>query len=119
MAYKDPQDPRAKAARRKHYQNNKEAYLERARAQRKELDLWHRQLKSEPCTDCGGKFHWCAMDFDHLGDEDKVLNVNIMVSRGFARDRILAEIAKCELVCANCHRVRTWNRLMAVQRDMV
>jgi hypothetical protein len=66
-------------------------------------------LKSKPCTDCGGIFPPYVMDFDHIGD-DKVNNVGTMVSHGHSRERVMAEIAKCELVCANCHRIRTYTR---------
>lgn len=66
-----------------------------------------RDLKRKPCTDCGGSFHFSAMDFDHTED-DKRKDVS-KILKG-SRDTLLAEIAKCELVCANCHRVRTWQR---------
>lgn len=48
------------------------------------------------------------MDFDHLSDKD--LAISHMRSRGMSRANILAEMAKCELVCANCHRIRTQQR---------
>lgn len=63
-----------------------------------------------PCADCGQTFDPIAMDFDHVRGE-KNDNVGSMVARGVALDRIQAEIDKCELVCANCHRVRTADRL--------
>lgn len=59
-----------------------------------------------PCADCGGVFDSVCMDFDHLGD-DKTASIGLMVSKGMSTRRIDEEIAKCELVCANCHRVRT------------
>jgi ferric-dicitrate binding protein FerR (iron transport regulator) len=64
-----------------------------------------RDLRSVPCVDCGGVFHWCCMDFDHRDPSTKVTNLNRMWA--FKRERILAEIAKCDVVCANCHRLRT------------
>ncbi len=48
------------------------------------------------------------MEFDHLGD--KIMDIARMTNSGCSVERLLAEVAKCELVCANCHRVRTWNR---------
>jgi hypothetical protein len=48
------------------------------------------------------------MDFDHL--KDKEMNLSDMIRRGFGKKKILAEVAKCELVCANCHRLRTFKR---------
>jgi len=49
------------------------------------------------------------MDFDHRDGTTKVQGVTRMVSRA-GTDRILAEAAKCDIVCANCHRLRTFNR---------
>lgn len=60
------------------------------------------------CADCGYNKHAIALDFDHLGD--KLYNVSKMVADGLNLDRIKEEIAKCEVVCANCHRVRTKSR---------
>jgi hypothetical protein len=60
-------------------------------------------LESHPCVDCGESDR-SVLEFDHL--EDKSFNI----SRGF-RDRpwsqVLAEIEKCEVRCANCHKLRT------------
>lgn len=66
-----------------------------------------RELKSKPCVDCGGCYHPEAMEFDHIpGRGGKLHNV----SRLKTVRAILAEAEKCELVCANCHRVRTSRR---------
>jgi len=69
------------------------------------------KLKSEtPCADCGGVFPACCMDFDHLPGSVKTNSVGTMVAHGHNREAVLAEIAKCDLVCANCHRIRTASR---------
>lgn len=61
------------------------------------------------CTDCGVKNH-IILDFDHL--RDKKYNISRMVHDGFSWRAILKEIDKCEIVCANCHRIRTHNRFL-------
>jgi len=66
------------------------------------------RAKSEPCVDCGKKFPSCAMDFDHREQGDKFRNVSKMFS--YSEIRLLEEISKCDLVCSNCHRIRTWQR---------
>lgn len=67
------------------------------------------KLKEAPCTDCGGKFPSVCMDFDHVHGE-KRFNVSEGVNfKSF--DVLVAELAKCELVCANCHRLRSQSRL--------
>ena len=96
-----------------HYKAHKQYYVDKARKSSVKLTAdrveWMRALKDKPCKDCGGRFHPCAMDFDHCHG-DKVDNVSWMLGKAKSREAILAEIAKCELVCANCHRVRTYNR---------
>lgn len=62
-----------------------------------------RDLKSTPCVDCGGVFHYSQMDFDHLGE--KLAPVSRLT--GVSLGDMLLEVGKCELVCANCHRIRT------------
>jgi hypothetical protein len=63
-------------------------------------------FKTHPCTDCGD-VDPVVLEFDHL--RDKLMNVSWLV-RGWRWDAVEAEIAKCEVVCANCHRRRTYTR---------
>ena len=79
------------------------------KASRRARRLLLRQLKSGPCVECGGTFHTAAMDFDHVRGE-KLFEIGSPVGLGVSRARLDDEIAKCDLVCANCHRVRTFNR---------
>lgn len=79
---------------------------EKARQRRERMLAWLAELKAAPCVDCGGSFLPCAMDFDHRDPAEK--SFQISNAEGKSKERILAEIAKCDLVCANCHRVRTW-----------
>lgn len=84
---------------------------------------WSRKLKKQradrllifkrgkPCSDCENSFHPQSMDFDHRGD--KTMNVSVMAGRRSWAD-ILIEISKCDLVCANCHRVRTARRRLGL-----
>ena len=61
------------------------------------------------CTDCGFNAHPAALDFDHLPEFEKLYRICTMAT--MRRDLLEAEIAKCEVVCANCHRIRTVTRL--------
>jgi len=62
------------------------------------------------CTDCGLKLpHPEIYDFDHLPGCDKVMSVSAFLTKG-TFDDLVAEVAKCEVVCANCHRIRTFSR---------
>jgi hypothetical protein len=61
-------------------------------------------LATHPCVDCG-EADIVVLEFDHLGD--KVADVSAYASGGRTWARILAEIEKCEVRCANCHRRKT------------
>jgi hypothetical protein len=60
------------------------------------------------CVDCGYKAHPAALDFDHRPGEIKTYAVCTMA--GMSQALIDAEIAKCDVRCANCHRISTFNR---------
>lgn len=68
------------------------------------------ELKAHPCTDCGRSFPPVAMDFDHLDATLKEDKVSKLATRAVSLQVLAAEIAKCELVCAVCHRIRTQRR---------
>lgn len=63
--------------------------------------------RGKPCTDCGHTFHPYVMDFDHLDGSQKEDGIARMLVNCRSKQAILDEIAKCELVCSNCHRIRT------------
>lgn len=68
-----------------------------------------RQIKeSSPCSDCGERYHYSQMDFDHL--DDKKHSIARLANSEASIKTIKIEISKCELVCSNCHRLRTWLR---------
>lgn len=68
------------------------------------------EAKDNPCLDCGIKYPPYVMQFDHLGD--KKFNIGSATAHNPKPDKLRAEIAKCEVVCANCHAIRTYNRRM-------
>ena len=69
------------------------------------------EIRDVPCVDCGRRFPPCVMQFDHRDPSTKAYEVTRMLMR--ARSVILAEVAKCDIVCANCHRIRTYARRVA------
>ena len=77
-----------------------------------EFRAWFEALKSGPCADCGGTFAPEAMHWDHRPGTVKLRDV-ANIARQHARRLVLAEIAKCDLVCANCHAARTARRRRA------
>lgn len=73
------------------------------------------QLKAKPCSDCGRTFPPICMDFDHVRGAKRI---EISRAASLPLDELMAEIAKCDLVCSNCHRIRTSMRRAAVAGDM-
>lgn len=65
--------------------------------------------KSVPCLDCGLTFPPVCMDFDHVRGEKRG-DIATMVGNCRSRKMLQEEIAKCEIVCACCHRLRTARR---------
>ena len=61
------------------------------------------------CTDCGYNLHAVALDFDHLPGCIKKFNISQSIVN-HSWENILVEIAKCQIVCSNCHRIREHNR---------
>lgn len=108
---------------REHYRNNKQDYARRRDASRKAINQWLIWLKEgTPCTDCGNFYPACVMEFDHI-DDNKLFNISKFHEHTKTIADIQNEIMKCELVCANCHRIRTnihrkeWHRMKSQPYD--
>jgi hypothetical protein len=65
-----------------------------------------RELKNKPCKDCGVRYPYYVMQYDHVGEK----KFQLSKAWGKAHSTILKEIENCELVCANCHAERTHHR---------
>lgn len=70
--------------------------------------------KNVPCADCSLSFPPECMDFDHVRGEKKF---NLGDVRGMSKAALEAEIEKCDVVCANCHRIRTRLRSVNAARS--
>lgn len=89
MAYKDPAKQTAKTA-----------------AMRDTVRTWlHEYLKLTPCIDCG-ESNPVVLEFDH--QRDKKFGIGSAASRGGSLNTVIREVAKCEVRCANCHRMKTY-----------
>jgi hypothetical protein len=66
-------------------------------------------LKSSSCTICGKNYHPWQMDFDHLDPTQKYANIAHMNYN--SKEKILEEISKCILLCALCHRQKTYESI--------
>lgn len=64
-------------------------------------------LRCHPCVDCG-EDDPVVLEFDHVGE--KTASISVLLSQSATRKAVEAEIARCEVVCVNCHRRRTAGR---------
>lgn len=86
--------------KRVHWRKLKKDHADRTRAVLQSIK------ENTPCTDCGKKYPYYVMEFDHV--HKKSDKVSAISSR--SRLYVLNELAKCDVVCANCHRIRTYTR---------
>lgn len=76
----------------------------------KEILQWVRELKSENgCVDCGVT-DYRVLQFDHLPEHEKAISIADGLRNGYSKSKLKEEMAKCEIVCANCHSIRTFER---------
>ena len=77
-----------------------------------------RQIKEESgCVDCGEKYPHFMLEFDHLPGHEKLGNP-VSLGRKYSWQKALEEIAKCEIVCANCHKIRSYVRGQTQHKDL-
>lgn len=97
-------------ANKAHYQNNKQIYLDRALIRNAQVNTENKQrlysyLSSHPCVDCG-ETNIRVLEFDHVRG-NKSANITKLLKNATSWKVIEDEIAKCEVRCVNCHRIKT------------
>lgn len=97
---------------REYYRRNIAKYKERSKKRMAARMQIMQQLKDKPCMDCGVKYPYYVMDFDHRDPKTKKFNLSLVGQRSMKS--VLEEIAKCDLVCSNCHRARTHRKRLAL-----
>ena len=108
------------AYHQRHYAANRQRYIDQARERKQAQALTRMRyllsyFEEHPCADCD-ETDALVLEFDHL--RDKRFNINAALSYRNWRS-ILDEIAKCEVVCANCHRRRTARRCGSLRSRLV
>ena len=76
--------------------------------------MWLDKIQDKPCEDCGNNFPRVCMDFHHINEKEKhpVLKkiagftIRKMATSGYGIKTLKAEVNKCAMICANCHRIR-------------
>jgi hypothetical protein len=107
MGYKNKEDQNSAA--RKHYQKNKKAIKLRNSIRKRKQNLILRQycwdyLKENNCVKCG-ESNPIVLQFDHLRDKEK--NITKLMHSSCKLIVIQEEIEKCQVLCANCHLLKT------------
>src|SRR3989304_776656 len=114
MPYKKTKEGRRRHAAymRGWYQNHKVQHLKAVRrskvARKARLAAIVRALKERPCLDCQQTYPVPVMEFDHRSEKWKP--VPALIAGSYSLVKIMREIERCDVVCANCHRLRTWRR---------
>lgn len=95
---------------RKHYENNKDYYIEKSRESKRKwreeyVKLVVNHLKKHPCASCG-EADLAVLEFDHIKGR-KHMAVSSMARKYCALSKVKREIQKCQVLCANCHRRKT------------
>ena len=70
------------------------------------------EAKLRPCADCGQRYPAPVMEFDHVRGE-KEFHLSRNGDKGITVEQVLEEMSKCDVVCANCHRMRHWRKEQA------
>ena len=108
---KDCYSEHRKAYYKSHYLKYGEMYRERAKIRRARIkrelqQKMMRYLADKSCLQCGEN-DTCVLDFDHINPQEKSFSIARATTNGLEWDKILTEISKCQILCANCHRKRT------------
>jgi 5-methylcytosine-specific restriction endonuclease McrA len=90
-----------------YYRRNREQELFRVKVRQAGTRDMLREWRDVPCADCGKKFEPFQMDFDHRDPSSKLFNLTAGRAALMSTAKLRIEAAKCDIVCANCHRVRT------------
>ena len=103
-----------KAAKKAWYERNMALTKQRTKHRRKERDRYvlNYKIHNSVCPDCNISWAPHQLDFDHISGNKKA-GINQIVRNGTMK-QLLEEIDKCELVCSNCHRHRTYMRSLKI-----
>lgn len=105
--YAERHPERIRALRTRGSAKHREARLARTRAHQQRNSEAINAAKDVPCLRCGGRFPPVAMDLHHRDPASKSHNASCAVGHCWGEKRLLAEIAKCDVLCACCHRIVT------------
>ena len=86
-----------------HYAKNKEKRKDQIKSRRHDLAVWFQEYKSSLCCTRCPENHPSCLQFHHNDPTEKEIEISKAITNGWSKDRILKEIEKCTVLCANCH----------------
>lgn len=99
------------AYRKTHREKYRKLNVKISKRRRTERHAELDRIKNVPCVDCNKIFSPYIMDFDHRDPSEKLYEISYLINKSTAPwSRILEEIKKCDIICVNCHRLRTWKK---------
>ena len=102
---------KVRASRRKYYHTHKVTEQARIYARIQEIKLWlDNYKKTLSCSKCPEN-HPACLDFHHRNPKEKEASISqIATKKGWGMKKIIKEISKCDVLCANCHRKLHYRR---------
>ena len=99
-----------------HYQANKARYRECDHRRKTKVRKWYLEFKQNlKCVRCGESHPGC-LEFHHQDPSKKEVTISKAISNRWSPDRIMKEVAKCEVLCSNCHRKLHWTEDSVYQK---
>ena len=94
---------------REWYKRNSERVIRGKIKRRQETQEWLWELKETLKCECGQN-HIACLVFHHMDPKKKDIQISNAAHNGWSKKRILKEIEKCKVLCANCHAILHWNK---------
>jgi transcription elongation factor Elf1 len=102
--WRDENVEKIRQYRRDWYKRNKARSIKASRARKRKIQKWIKDYKATmSCNRCG-EANVACLDFHHVDPSTKIMNIANVARNGWGLERIKAEIAKCIILCCNCHR---------------
>jgi len=102
------------------YRDNGDKRRKQVRERRRKTRDWLADVKKQgECSVCGlsGQIaHW-ALEYHHRHGEEKIASISYLVGNGYGRQTIEDEMAKCDLICSNCHRMEHYNEWVSGKKS--
>jgi NAD-dependent dihydropyrimidine dehydrogenase PreA subunit len=108
---RDGLQDRCRPCSREWYAGNRDEHIRRVALRNKRVRGEHQELmatflREHPCVDCG-ESDLRVLELDHEDPAEKTANVGRLLASALPWSTVLAEVEKCSVRCANCHRRRT------------